>query len=175
MLAVSGDSHHGILHVGGVVGVDGADLFDGDDLVAVDEGIGVGVGEEEQDIGLGAGLEVGQNLGLPLLIGSGGAIVDLVASGSFVGSDSVLEVLAVAIIAAVGGDDVQGDGVGVCADDKAQAHSDDEQECSDLFHDVRSFNLIVTFHSCQCLHYTKSKQYAQSPRLWFIVHPWHLA
>ena len=61
------------------------------------------------------------------------------------------------------------------ADDKAQAHRDDKQECSDLFHGVRSFNFIVTFHSCQCLHYTKSKQNAQSLHLWFLVRAWHLA
>ena len=106
MLAVSGGGHHAVLHVGGIVGVLGADLVDGDHLVGGDEGLGIGVGEEEQHVRLGAGLKVGQHLGLPLLVGGGGAVVDLVAGGFLISGHSVFKILAVAVVAAVGGDNV---------------------------------------------------------------------
>lgn len=67
----------------------------------------VGVGEEEQDVGLGAGLKVGQDLGLPLLVGGGGAVVDLVAGGGLIGLDGGLKAAAVAVVAAVRGDDIE--------------------------------------------------------------------
>ena len=109
LLAVRGHSHHAVFHVRCVIGILGADLVNGDHLAGGDEGFRVGIGEEEQHVRLGAGLEVGENLGFPLLVGGGGAIVDLVAGFLFVGLHRRFKVLSVAVVAAVGGDNVQRD------------------------------------------------------------------
>ena len=139
------------LHVGGIVGILGADLLDGDDLAGGDEGLGVGVGEEEQDIGLGAGLKVGQDLGLPLLVGGGGAVVDLVAGGFLIGLDSGLEVAAVAVVAAVGGDNVQRHAVGIGDSAETQDHDECQKQSKRFFHDsILLFCLFVDI-PLQCL------------------------
>ena len=159
VLAVGGGSHHAVLHVGRIVGVLGAYLVDGDDLVCGDEGFGVGIGEEEQDVGLGAGLEVGQDFGLPLLVGGAGAVVDLVAGGLFVCRNGGFEVLAVAVVSAVRSHDVESDGVlrrlvcgliavrggllGLCgcliaAGAQREHHDNSQKQCYHFFHVVFS-------------------------------------
>lgn len=107
VLAVGGHRHHGITHVGGVLRVFGADGSDVHHLAGLDEGLGVGVGEEEQHVRLRAGLEIGQDLGLPFLIGGGRSVQDGVAGGRLVGRHRILIVLAVTVVAAVGGNNGQ--------------------------------------------------------------------
>ena len=84
-LAVLSHGHHGIPHVVGVAGIGHPDGGEVHHLARLDEGLGVGVGEEEEDVRLGAGLEVGKYLGLPLLVGGGRGIQDGVSDGGLIG------------------------------------------------------------------------------------------
>ena len=134
LLAVSGNSHHAGLHVGCEVGILSADLIDGDDFACGDEGLSVGIGEEEQDVGLGAGLEVGEDFCFPLFVGGGGAVVHLVAGGLFISLDSGFEVCAVAVVAAVGGDNIQRNGVSHCDGAQTEQHHGSQKKCQCFFH-----------------------------------------
>ena len=109
MLSVRSLSQHGLLHIGSVVGVNLPDVLNGNHTFGVDDGICVGVGEEEQHIRLGAGLEIRQNLGLPALIGDGRAVFYPVPGGCLIGGYRRFKGASAAVVAAVGGDDLQHD------------------------------------------------------------------
>ena len=153
-----GGAQHVVLHVGSVVGVDRADLVDGHNLgSALDEGVGVGAVEEEQHVGLAAGLKVGQNLGLELFVGSGGGVLHGVAGRFLPSRHSVLVVLGVGVGARIGGDHADAGGRGgsrgavsrlrgrlrsrcaassTAAGYQRQAHGHGQNKCKCLFHYV---------------------------------------
>ena len=63
-----GKGHGRIQHVGCIVRVFLADLLDGHDLAVLDKLAGVSTREEEEHVRFASGLEVGFDLGLPLLV-----------------------------------------------------------------------------------------------------------
>ena len=157
LLAVGCNRQHAVAHVGRIVGIFGADFFNRDHLVGLDERLGIGIGEEEKDIGLRAGFKIGQNLRLPLLVRGGGAIVDFVARGCLIGLDSGFKVAAVSVIAAVGCDNVQCHAVGVGDCAETQCHDQRQKQSKCFFHDcillLCVFSYSVTFFKCLCFHY----------------------
>ena len=68
LLAVSGNCHHASLHVACVIGILRTDLIDGDNFAGRDERFRIGIGKIEQDVRLGASLEVRQDFGFPLFV-----------------------------------------------------------------------------------------------------------
>ena len=94
----------------------------------------VNIGEEEENIGFGAGFEIGQDAGFPLFIGSSGTVIDLVAGLSFVFSHSRFKICTVSVIAAIRGNDVQGNVFSRSGQDCSQNHYDHEQHYR-FFHD----------------------------------------
>ena len=165
ILAVGGHSQHGVAHVGGVVGVFRPDGGHVHHLARLDDGLGVGAGEEEEHVGLGARLKIGEHLGLPLLVGGAGGVLHPVAGGVLIALHGVLIALAVAVVAAIGGDHIElhrggglggvlrpgtgvlggvaAAGVAGAAGQQAQKHDGCQKQCkqSVLFHSITSLIL----------------------------------